>query len=120
MASLEGTRRIRVTRALLLRTMDAGLIPVKPLARAKSRLGPDFDDVARAAIARALLEDALALAESAPFLRWWVVTEDDEAAAAATQRGFERARDDGDGLNAALASGIAAAVSAGASSVTIV
>jgi 2-phospho-L-lactate guanylyltransferase len=100
--------------------MDAGLIPVKALARAKSRLAPHFDDEGRAAVARALLDDALSLAESSPFLEWWVVSEDEEVMAAAGKRGMRIANDPGNGLNPALTAGIDAAVAAGAVSVTIV
>jgi 2-phospho-L-lactate guanylyltransferase len=100
--------------------MDAGLIPVKTLARAKSRLAPDFGDGARLTIARALLDDALSLAESTPFFEWWVVSEDDEVTAAARARGVRTAPDPGEGLNPALVAGIAAAAAEGADSVTIV
>lgn len=100
--------------------MDAGLIPVKALARAKSRLAPHFDDDARLAISRALLDDTLALADSVPFFEWWVVSEDDEVMGAARARGFHVATDPGEGLNPALEAGIAAAAAAGATSVTIV
>jgi 2-phospho-L-lactate guanylyltransferase len=100
--------------------MDAGLIPVKALARAKSRLAPHLDEAARLELARALLDDSLTLAESAPFLEWWVVSEDDEVMETARSRGLHLADDPGKGLNPALASGIAAVQSAGAASVTIV
>jgi 2-phospho-L-lactate/phosphoenolpyruvate guanylyltransferase len=100
--------------------MDAGLIPVKALARAKSRLAPHFDDAARLEIARALLDDALGLAASVPFLEWWVVTDDPEVTRAADERGLRCAEDSGAGLNPALAEGLAAAAAAGAESVTVV
>jgi 2-phospho-L-lactate guanylyltransferase len=99
--------------------MDAGLIPVKPLRAAKSRLAGHFDDDARLEIARALLDDALTLAASAPFLEWSVVA-DDEVGGVARERGLGAVADPGGGLNRALAAGIAAAVAAGATSVTIV
>jgi 2-phospho-L-lactate/phosphoenolpyruvate guanylyltransferase len=100
--------------------MDAALIPVKSLRDAKTRLAPHFDQAARLEIARALLEDALELVASASFYEWWVVTADPEAAGAAGARGLRTAADPGDGLNPALAVGIAAASAAGATSVTIV
>jgi 2-phospho-L-lactate/phosphoenolpyruvate guanylyltransferase len=100
--------------------MDAALIPVKSLREAKARLGDHFEPAARLAIARALLEDALALAGSAPFLRWWVVSDDPEVVDAARAKGVGIAPDRGRGLNAALASGIQTVAAAGAGSVTIV
>jgi 2-phospho-L-lactate guanylyltransferase len=100
--------------------MDAALIPVKALGRAKSRLGPHLGDAARLELAHALLDDALRLAESAPFFEWWVVSEDDEVTDAARARGIRTAPDPGEGLNPALVSGIAVARAAGAASVTIV
>ncbi|HEY7873689.1 MAG TPA: 2-phospho-L-lactate guanylyltransferase [Actinomycetota bacterium] len=100
--------------------MDAALIPVKELTRAKSRLAGDFDDAARLEIARALLDDALGLALSAPFFTWWVVTADAEVAGAAGARGLRTTADPGGGLNTALDAGIAAAAAEGATSVTIV
>jgi 2-phospho-L-lactate guanylyltransferase len=100
--------------------MDAGLIPVKELARAKARLADHFSPEERLAIARALLEDALELAEATPFLSWWVVSEDPAVQELASKRGLRVAPDPGEGLNPALRSGIAAAVGAGATSVTIV
>lgn len=100
--------------------MDAGLVPVKALARAKARLAPDFDDDARRAIAGALLDDALALCVSAEFLDWWVVSEDEEVLSRASAAGLKTVVDPGEGLNAAIAAGMAQAVAAGAESLTIV
>ena len=100
--------------------MDAGLIPVKALHRAKTRLAPTFDAGARLEVARALLDDAIRLALTAPFLEWWVVTDDDEVTSAATAYGLSTAPDPGEGLNLALSAGIRATMDAGAESVTII
>lgn len=100
--------------------MDAGLLPVKALARAKGRLSPDFDDAQRREIATALFEDALDLCASVDFLQWWVVSEDDEVLRRAAGAGFETVADPGSGLNAAVAAGMSKAVAAGAESLTVV
>lgn len=100
--------------------MDAAVIPVKTLVRAKSRLEPHLGEATRVELARALLDDALGLAESAPFFEWWVVSEDEEVLGTARVRGIRTADDPGEGLNPALAAGIAAARAEGADSVTIV
>jgi 2-phospho-L-lactate guanylyltransferase len=100
--------------------MDAGVLPVKALRRAKARLAPEFDDEQRRAIATALLEDALALCASVEFLQWWVVSEDDEVLARASEAGLKTVGDPGEGLNAAIAAGMAEAVAAGAESLTVV
>lgn len=100
--------------------MDAGLLPVKALGRAKARLAPDFDEIQRRAIATALLEDALSLCTSVEFLEWWVVSEDDAVLARASEAGLKTVTDPGGGLNAAVAAGIGEALAAGAESVTVV
>lgn len=100
--------------------MDAGLLPVKALARAKGRLGPGFDDEQRLAIATALFEDALDLCTSVDFLEWWVVSEDDEVLRRAAEAGLKTVTDPGSGLNDAVAAGIAEVVAAGAGSLTVV
>jgi 2-phospho-L-lactate guanylyltransferase len=100
--------------------MDAGLLPVKALARAKSRLAPVFDDDQRRAVASALLDDALALCSSVEFLEWWVVSEDDEVLGRASDAGLKTVVDPGAGLNAAVAAGTQEVIAAGAGSVTVV
>lgn len=100
--------------------MDAGLLPVKALARAKSRLSPLFDDEGRLAVATALLEDALALSASVDFLQWWVVSEDPDVLERASGAGLKTVVDPGGGLNAAIAAGIAEVVAAGAESLTVI
>lgn len=100
--------------------MDAGLLPVKALSRAKARLGPDFDGAQRRSIAVALFEDALDLCRSAEFLQWWVVSEDPDVLERASEAGFETVTDPGEGLNSAIAAGMKEAVAAGAESLTVV
>lgn len=100
--------------------MDAGLLPVKRLDRAKARLAAHFGDAERRAVAAALLDDALTLCAAVAFLRWWVVSDDDAVLRRAADRALGAVRDDGSGLNAALAVATEAAARAGAESVTIV
>jgi 2-phospho-L-lactate guanylyltransferase len=100
--------------------MDAGLLPVKRLDRAKQRLAPAFGTDERLQITTALLEDALALCRGTPFLSWWVVSDDPAVLERARGLGLGAVSDDGSGLNAALAAGIAAATAAGATSITVV
>lgn len=100
--------------------MDAGVLPVKALGRAKARLAPDFDESQRRAIAAALLDDALTLCASVDFLEWWVVSDDDEVLGRASEAGLKTVADPGDGLNAAIAAGVAQALAAGAESLTVV
>lgn len=100
--------------------MDAGILPVKALARAKARLAPDFDEAQRLEIARALLDDALALCASVDFLDWWVVTDDPGVAALAEDAGLRLVPDPAAGLNGAIGAGVNAALAAGAGSVTVI
>ena len=100
--------------------MDAGLLPVKNLARSKGRLAAVFTADERAAIARALLEDALALCGRVQQLAWWVVSDDDEVLEAATSAGFGALKDGGGGLNPALEDALDMLSRSGAGSVAIV
>lgn len=100
--------------------MDAGLLPVKTLRHAKSRLAPAYGDEGRAALARALFDDALALVAAADFFTWWVVSDDDEVARRAEAAGLAIVRDRGTGLNDAITTGIETVLAAGARSVTVV
>ena len=100
--------------------MDAALVPVKALARAKSRLAGHFAPNERLAVARALLEDTFTLAESASFLSWWIVSPDPVVEELARSRGVATAPDPGRGLNPALDAGIATLVAEGATSVSII
>jgi 2-phospho-L-lactate guanylyltransferase len=101
-------------------SVDAGLLPVKRLDRAKMRLAPHFERDVRLELARALLEDALDLCEATGFLSWWIVTDDLEAAAAASRRGLDVIPDRGRGLNGALARALAELRERETESVTIV
>ncbi len=100
--------------------MDAGLVPVKSLDTAKSRLAERYGSSGRRALAAALLQDAFDLMSSSDFLTWWVVSDDEAVLADATARGFHAVRDPGTGLNDALGAGIEAIARAGADSVTVV
>jgi 2-phospho-L-lactate/phosphoenolpyruvate guanylyltransferase len=99
---------------------DAGLLPVKKLSAAKSRLSGDFGDHEREQIARALLHDALELCVSSDFVQWSVLSSDEEVLEAAAQRGLGVLTDEAEGLNAAVAAAVSHMAAAGASSVTIV
>ena len=100
--------------------MDAGILPVKTLARAKARLAPEFEEGQRREIAEALLDDALALCLSVDFLEWWVVSEDPEVHSRAARVGLKSSADPGTDLNSAISAGARAAAAAGAESITVV
>ena len=100
--------------------MDAGILAVKSLDRAKRRLGEHFSDAERMEIARALLEDALKLCKDASFLTWWVASDDDEALERAQAYGFRGVKDQTGTLNGALQQAVIAAKSEGAVSVTMI
>lgn len=100
--------------------MEAALLPVKRLDQAKTRLGPTFDAEQRLAIARALFEDSLALADSVDFLEWWVVSDDDAVLERARERGHGAIRDQGLGLNAAVHLAAGELLAAGATTLTII
>jgi 2-phospho-L-lactate guanylyltransferase len=100
--------------------MDAALLPVKRLDRAKRRLGPVFTQAHRTEIAAALLEDALDLCSAADFLAWVVVSDDPAVRDEAKARGIGALADPGGGLNAALSAGVNHAVAAGAVSITVI
>ncbi len=99
--------------------MEAGVLPVKRLGEAKSRLAACFDQPERAALARALLEDALALCQAVDFIEWWVVSDDEQVLREAHSRRLRVAPDPGTGLNAAVASALATILQAGAASATV-
>lgn len=99
--------------------MDAGLLAVKRLDTAKSRLWPRFGDDERLLIANALFEDALALCASTTHLKWWVVSDDQEVIERALHAGLETMRDEGTGLNDAVLTAARALSALGASSVTV-
>lgn len=98
--------------------MNAGLLPIKPVARAKQRLAPVLG-AARADLVRALVADALDLVSGHGGAAWWVVTNDPWARTEAERRGLPVVEDPGGGLNSALREGVDAVRAAGAASVTV-
>ncbi|MFI8268196.1 MULTISPECIES: 2-phospho-L-lactate guanylyltransferase [Streptomyces] len=83
------------------------VVPLKPLTRAKSRLGRAAGDDARPLLALAFAQDTVAAALACPRVRDVVVVTDDTVAAAALSALGARIVPDapGAGLNAALAHG---------------
>lgn len=95
-------------------------MPVKRLDQAKQRLAPHLGAADRRRIALSLLEDALALCQSADFLEWFVVSDDEMVLDAATKCAFRVVRDPGKGLNTAVGVALEAVRAAGAESVTTI
>lgn len=88
--------------------MRVVVVPAKDFAGAKQRLGDALPAAARAALARAMLEDVLAALASAPVDRVVVVTPDAEVAAVAEGSGAMVVREpEGRGHTAAVERGIA-------------
>ncbi|MFI1784148.1 2-phospho-L-lactate guanylyltransferase [Streptomyces rubiginosohelvolus] len=83
------------------------VVPLKPLTRAKSRLGRAAGDAARPLLALAFAQDTVAAALACPRVRDVVVVTDDAVASAALSALGARIVPDapGAGLNAALAHG---------------
>ena len=101
--------------------MDAGILPVKRLDKAKQRLGEHFSDEARLQIARALLEDALRLCRStAGFITWWVVSDDPNVLDRASAYNLFGIKDESETLNGAVAFATRKVEMEGATSVTII
>lgn len=100
--------------------VDAGILPVKNLSRAKARLAGHFSDAERLEIAEALLEDSLALCRDSGFLTWWVASDDEQALTRAKDYGFSTVKDQTGTLNGALQQAVAVALSEGATSVTMI
>ena len=101
--------------------MDAGILPVKRLDKAKQRLGTHFSDEARLQIARALLEDALRLCRStAGFITWWVVSDDPKVLERASSYNLFGIKDESESLNGAVAYATRKVEMEGATSVTII
>lgn len=101
--------------------MDAGILPVKRLDKAKQRLGAHFSDEARLQIARALLEDALRLCRStAGFITWWVVSDDPKVLERASSYNLFGIKDESESLNGAVAYATRRVEMEGATSVTII
>ncbi len=88
--------------------MRVVVVPAKDFAGAKQRLADALPAPARAALARAMLEDVLAALASAPVDRVVVVTPDVEVAAVAERSGAMVVREpEGSGHTAAVERGIA-------------
>jgi coenzyme F420-0:L-glutamate ligase/coenzyme F420-1:gamma-L-glutamate ligase len=88
--------------------VKVAVIPVKQFALAKQRLADALPPSARAALARAMLEDVLAAVVEAPLDRVVVVTPDAEVAAVAERWGAVVLREaEGEGHTAAVARGVA-------------
>jgi 2-phospho-L-lactate guanylyltransferase len=100
--------------------MDAGIVPVKRLSRAKGRLEEHFSRADCTRIARALFEDALELCHAVEFLSWLVVSDDPDVIDTAASLGVGTFKDRGAGLNSALREAIAVLAEWGARSVTVV
>ena len=83
------------------------VVPLKPLARAKSRLGPTADGLPRPRLALAFAQDTVAAALACPGVRDVVVVTDDPVAGAALSALGARIVADtpAAGLNAALSHG---------------
>ncbi|WP_405684275.1 2-phospho-L-lactate guanylyltransferase [Streptomyces sp. NBC_00057] len=102
---------MRIERQIATNTAPAGpwslVVPLKPLARAKSRLAPATGAALRPRLALAFARDTVAAALSCPAVRdVVVVTDDTEAGAALAALGARIVPDEPDrGLNAALAHG---------------
>ena len=67
--------------------MKVVAVPVKSLARAKTRLAPALTDLERGALTLAMLEDVLDAALSVPGWETWVVSPDEVALEIAAARG---------------------------------
>lgn len=95
--------------------MRMAVVPAKDLGAAKQRLGEALPAPARAALARAMLEDVLAALAGAPLDRVLVVTPDPGVAALAEARGARVVREPtSGGHTAAVARGVAACQALGA------
>jgi 2-phospho-L-lactate guanylyltransferase len=100
--------------------MDAALLPVKALARAKQRLAVDLERELRRAVVRGLVDDALSLCEQSRWFEWWVVSDDPWVREEARRRRLNAIHDLGGGLNRALQAAVETVSVFGAASVTIV
>jgi 2-phospho-L-lactate guanylyltransferase len=96
------------------------LVPMKPLAAAKERLGPALDPAERRRLSLAMLADVIDAARG--FDRVWVLQSDSDAAAVAAAAGVEAVDDPapGAGLNASLDAATSRAVRLGTTGVLVV
>ncbi|MDQ3878725.1 MAG: 2-phospho-L-lactate guanylyltransferase [Actinomycetota bacterium] len=99
--------------------MDAGIVPVKALTRANSRLSGSFSEPDRNALARALLDDCIAMCQSADILQWTFVSVDEAVLQLVERSGLRALREETTGLNEALSQGVADALERGAQSLTV-
>jgi 2-phospho-L-lactate guanylyltransferase len=100
--------------------MRIAVVPMKPLADAKARLGPALSPEERRTLSLAMLSDVVEATRG--FARVWVLQSDADAAEVARAGGAEP-RDDpapGAGLNASLTAATAQAVAAGATGLLVV
>ncbi len=103
-----------------MESVDAGILPVKRLDRAKARLSTHLQPDQRRRVAEALLDDALELCASSDFITWWVVSDDGCVLEKAADRGFNVIEDPGVGLNPALSLAIEEIAARGWESVTVI
>lgn len=82
--------------------MQAGLLPIKSLSAAKTRLAAWLEPPGRRTLVLALCEDALDLVAADREFHWWVVTDDAAVKRMARERGLGTMVDGGGGLNSAL------------------
>lgn len=99
--------------------MDAGILPIKNLDRAKGRLAGSLEDRDRRRVAEALALDALDLVAGLGAPRWRVVSDDSWILERADSLGLDRIEDSGAGLNHALRIALAEVTQAGADSALI-
>jgi 2-phospho-L-lactate guanylyltransferase len=96
------------------------IVPAKPFAEAKSRLGPSLSAEERQAVARRLLERTVrVLMETEGLDRVAVVSRDREALLMALALGAEALAEQGNGLNPALTYAAKRAVEAGATRILV-
>lgn len=97
--------------------MNGIVIPVKRLDVSKERLAAVLDSHDRRRLGLAMLGDVVDATHD--FESRWIVTEDRDAAEAVRSQGLTVISDPGDGLNAAVAAGAAAAMSSGVSTLAV-
>ena len=82
--------------------MRAIAIPVKSLARAKTRLSSDLTELERGALTLAMLEDVLDAALAVPSWETWVVSVDEVALEVAARRGARPIHEEKPPLSSAI------------------
>jgi 2-phospho-L-lactate guanylyltransferase len=99
--------------------VDVGILAVKELEHAKSRLEKELSEVERKSLAGALVDDALDLCAKVGRVTWWVLSADPSVLSSAADRGLHPLHDEAAGLNASLAAAVDHLVALGATSLTI-